>query len=1228
MPERKLSVTDVLQGITAAVGALSALFIGLSTLSKSLDALPLLPASPLLRWVIAIAFAALATIIGRRLLPGRPAKLIRSDIFFVRPDRAEHLKGRGEDIERLFSLCRQQAEVFLVGESGAGKSALIQSGLIPRLADSGLLPVYLNSWGRDWEEGPRSGIQEALRGLHVATLTEAAEEARKQEKRLLVIFDQFDDYQSAHQSRFRSAAQTVLSVSELANANFFWREVQSLLVNGTIHALFVTRADTTAGLESVRFVTPEVYPLDRLPASAATELLDSLTKAGDDSQPPIDSAEHGWPALRDRLVRDLSEEGSVLPVRMSLALAGLRTLPYLTVREYERGGGLEGLEAAYVEWRVQNGARAAGIQNSEALRILTAMVDREARKTRPCTMAELCAAVPALRPEAVKAIVSEWEKKELLRRRPAIDTGSDTWSLDHDYLSGGVLAAETRASRAAVLLRDSEQDHRASGRNLWRRWRTLLTPRQQIGLALDRMRGRFRYAEKRSFALLSMIRFLPQIVILAGLFVVTNKQIDDVYSRKATAYLDAIGVVEGDVTEDEVKTFWSIAQSPAVLRRHFLIDAFHSPGNTAQLARRLPAALAAGVGLDRSLQQEVLADVRRYALDPKTDAAIRQTAIDTAIELGEFDFDLVMVWADSADAEEPAPEAWTRLERTITPAQADRLFEKITANGLDDHVAWLPGKISNDAIAATIARFDNEANPDAALKIIGRISSAALTAEQKGHVAARLRSVALNPESDDRTVISALSLLKSLGVPGLSDDEARTIYGRDQFTTSGTFGELLTFLPPPAEVAIALLQPRASPHSVIPAQTAVKLVTSIRPADYPVIAQPLRAWAGGVSFQQLSEALLALPAGSPAYDVVADIAGKQSKSWSYAQITGAAASRSFGRGRQKIAPLIAELLRSRLERQCEEEPTLEGRLKIAKVARAFGGDSQRMQTLFVEPTIAALTNQQGDIASRQNSLVSSCRLAWKAFSPAQRQVAETWLVQQALSGATTLDLSFAWSDLSSEHQKQISAAFLKTALEKPDPALFTTLIKLGGVPEPYSDEVVKQMSKALSVGDEDDASLFYSKTLAATLVEVKTSLPPGFTNTIFRRLVTGENSAGALAILRRYPSQAKVFNRIAEELLDSTSDDGVAATAATVLLASDGSPETVVEIAKKPTCIDQCFATVLEHAENLAGKGKFQGDRWQFVAWAEKKGLDVTSAPRRLAVTAPQPKPLLARLFK
>jgi ABC-type ATPase involved in cell division len=60
----------------------------------------------------------------------RRSVLLRPEALRLERANPGHLTGGTEDIEQLARLCREGSLVFLEGESGSGKSALLQAGLV------------------------------------------------------------------------------------------------------------------------------------------------------------------------------------------------------------------------------------------------------------------------------------------------------------------------------------------------------------------------------------------------------------------------------------------------------------------------------------------------------------------------------------------------------------------------------------------------------------------------------------------------------------------------------------------------------------------------------------------------------------------------------------------------------------------------------------------------------------------------------------------------------------------------------------------------------------------------------------------------------------------------------------------------------------------------------------------------------------------------------------------
>ena len=114
------AVTGIVAAVTQLTGALPDALKGLSGLSLGV-------------WWF---FAAILVIVGAVWawdgLSAR-SRLLRPEAMYLRADDPRHLAGRADDIERLLRICTENPLVYLVGESGAGKSALVQAGLVPRL---------------------------------------------------------------------------------------------------------------------------------------------------------------------------------------------------------------------------------------------------------------------------------------------------------------------------------------------------------------------------------------------------------------------------------------------------------------------------------------------------------------------------------------------------------------------------------------------------------------------------------------------------------------------------------------------------------------------------------------------------------------------------------------------------------------------------------------------------------------------------------------------------------------------------------------------------------------------------------------------------------------------------------------------------------------------------------------------------------------------------------------
>jgi hypothetical protein len=159
----KTSTERVILLATSIVGGVGGLFTAINGLSDSVRKTVGIFAG-FNEWQLGVAALALVGVSWWlfRLSRRRRSILLRPEALRLGRDNPAHLVGRLQDIADLTRLCRGQSLVFLEGESGAGKSALLQAGLVPALkSDPELLPIYVESLvGADWERDPRPSLRQ------------------------------------------------------------------------------------------------------------------------------------------------------------------------------------------------------------------------------------------------------------------------------------------------------------------------------------------------------------------------------------------------------------------------------------------------------------------------------------------------------------------------------------------------------------------------------------------------------------------------------------------------------------------------------------------------------------------------------------------------------------------------------------------------------------------------------------------------------------------------------------------------------------------------------------------------------------------------------------------------------------------------------------------------------------------------------------------------------------
>lgn len=614
---------------TALAGGLTALSIIIAAFEKW---------PPWAFWLIpaALLLLALLLLIKWRM---RHSRLLKPDALRLDRDNPQHLVGRAEDVNNLLQRCLARRIVFLEGESGSGKSALVRAGLLPGLKDEkAILPLMLTDlWVDHWERGPFQALRMAIVQSRApdATVKSAEEQPKRAMRPLstlaeveqelvrihdeemrtpLIIFDQFDDHQARNRERFLPD-KVWLDPAALRRANPFWDMIARLLEQDKLHCLFVTRSDTAAGLASVQFLGPvPALRLDRVPTPYIIDLLARLT-AGQPDAAVIADPEAGWHRLRGRIVYDISQQDVVLPQQLKVTLGGIQGLRRLTVAQYERAGRVAGIEALYVEQQVGATARKVGLEAAEVRAMLVALIDpSDPNKTRSRSKEQLVAAAGqacgrAIADDRLDQALDELERGEIVRSATDLESGLTAYRLDHDYLTRGVSAAERRANRWHYLLEDGAKSFENAG-SLAMRWRALLPVAEQCGLAWERVRGTHRYGQHRTYALWSLARFAPVVVVLGAVGLAGLEYLDWQARDTAQKIWSKFEFQTTGVTDADLDGAWMLAgTSDARVREHFVRHLLNSQEYARRFLRQPAMVTQALTGMNPGIRERIAANL-------------------------------------------------------------------------------------------------------------------------------------------------------------------------------------------------------------------------------------------------------------------------------------------------------------------------------------------------------------------------------------------------------------------------------------------------------------------------------------------------------------------------------------------------------------------------------------------------------------------------------------------
>lgn len=203
--------------------------------------------------------------------------------------------GREQETEKLVTLIQTYRLTILYGESGTGKTSLLQAAVLPRLEEE---QQYIVAYARPLGD-PLPAIHEALsivfrnalgKEIHATDLREMIEEALPEGRQLLIVLDQFEEFFIRQGEKTRAQfAQALIATLGIAG-----RDVRCLL---SLRNDYLDRLDE---LELPFRQDPllhrmRLYPLGSEAASAA------IARPASVFEIPVDTA------LIERLLQDLKQ---------------------------------------------------------------------------------------------------------------------------------------------------------------------------------------------------------------------------------------------------------------------------------------------------------------------------------------------------------------------------------------------------------------------------------------------------------------------------------------------------------------------------------------------------------------------------------------------------------------------------------------------------------------------------------------------------------------------------------------------------------------------------------------------------------------------------------------------------------------------------------------------------------------------------------------------------------
>ncbi|KPQ32659.1 MAG: WD40 repeat protein [Phormidium sp. OSCR] len=297
--------------------------------------------------------------------------------------------GRAEDVKQLLNRLHERQNKLLVvhGESGVGKSSLVNAGLLPMLREQvfaggrGGVPIVLRVY-ENWPEQLTQVIEEEAKkhlcmldnsGDMVSPLTVSQAtlvELEKRHHQVILVFDQFEEFFFAnpnpkdHRQFFDFLGTLCSNILELGAL-----KVVLSLRTDYIHRLLVCNRISTMACISQNVLDKTIlYELNNLSPQQSSQVIAKL-------------APHITDDLRSRLVQDLQQESEdIRPIELQVVGYQLESEGIVSLGDYNALG--EHPKQALVERYLDVVVESCGPQNKDLADAVLYLLTDE-RGTRP-----------------------------------------------------------------------------------------------------------------------------------------------------------------------------------------------------------------------------------------------------------------------------------------------------------------------------------------------------------------------------------------------------------------------------------------------------------------------------------------------------------------------------------------------------------------------------------------------------------------------------------------------------------------------------------------------------------------------------------------------------------------------------------------------------------------------------------------------------------------------------